>query len=482
VKVRRITLLAVAFMTGSALAAVPFAAPAQAAAQGPCDVYAAGGTPCVAAHSTTRALYGAYNGALYQVRRSSDNTTRDVGVLSAGGVANAATQDSFCTGTTCLVTIIYDQSGRGNHLTQAPPGNWPGPAPGGWDNLADAKAAPVTVGGQKAYGVYIAPGTGYRNNRTNGVATGDQPEGIYAVVDGVHHNNWCCFDYGNAQTTNTADAPAIMETVYFGSDRQWGYGDGTGPWVMADLEWGLFSGVNAGYNRNPTVNHRFVTAIVKGEPNHWAIRSGNTQSGGLSTVFDGPRPNGYHPMRKQGAILLGIGGDNSVSGAGTFYEGVLTFGYPSNATEEAVQANIAAAGYATGPAAPTGPVRATGANQCLDVNGATTTPGTQLQIWDCNGGANQTWTRTDAGALTVYSGGNLRCVDAYGQGTSNGTQAVIWNCNSQTNQQWRFNANSTITSVHSGLCLEVAGSGTGNATKVQLWTCTGGTNQKWNLG
>src|SRR4029079_17237912 len=62
----------------------------------PCDIYAAGGTPCVAAHSTTRALYAAYNGALYQVRRSSDNTTRDIGVLSAGGVANAATQDSFC--------------------------------------------------------------------------------------------------------------------------------------------------------------------------------------------------------------------------------------------------------------------------------------------------------------------------------------------------------------------------------------------------
>ncbi|MEU4744958.1 arabinofuranosidase catalytic domain-containing protein [Actinosynnema sp. NPDC023658] len=475
-------------MTGIALVAVPFAAtvpfatPARGATQGPCDIYAAGNTPCVAAHSTTRALYGAYNGPLYQVRRSSDSTTRDIGPLSAGGVANAAAQDSFCAGTTCLITALYDQSGRGNHLTQAPPGYWPGPAPGGWDNLANATAAPVTVGGQKAYGVFISPGTGYRNNKTNGVATGDQPEGIYAVVDGAHYNNWCCFDYGNAQTDGQADRQGIMETVYFGADRQWGYGDGTGPWVMADLEWGLFSGVNAGYNRNPTVNHRFVTAIVKGESNHWAIRSGNAQSGGLSTVFDGPRPNGYHPMHKEGAILLGIGGDNSVSGAGTFYEGVLTSGYPSNATEEAVQANITAAAYAPGPAAPTGPVRAVGAGKCLDVNGATTTPGAQLQIWDCNGGANQLWTRTGAGALTVYSGSNLRCADASGQGTSNGTPVVIWNCNSQSNQQWRFNADGTITSAQSGLCLDVAGSGTANATKVQLWTCTGASNQRWSVG
>src|SRR5437660_3825774 len=96
--------------------------------QGPCDIYDAAGKSCVAAHSTTRALYGAYNGPLYQVRRSSDNATRDIGVAGAGGVANAAAQDSFCTGTTCLITIIYDQSGRGNHLTQAPPGGFAGPA------------------------------------------------------------------------------------------------------------------------------------------------------------------------------------------------------------------------------------------------------------------------------------------------------------------------------------------------------------------
>src|SRR6266498_565013 len=100
-------------------------------AAGPCDIYASGGTPCVAAHSTTRAMFTAYNGPLYQVRRSSDNTTRDIGLLSAGGTANAAQQDSFCAGTTCLITIIYDPSGRRNHPTRAPPGGFSGPAPGG---------------------------------------------------------------------------------------------------------------------------------------------------------------------------------------------------------------------------------------------------------------------------------------------------------------------------------------------------------------
>ncbi|MET7336055.1 arabinofuranosidase catalytic domain-containing protein [Nonomuraea sp. NPDC005650] len=314
----------------------------------PCDIYATGGTPCVAAHSTTRALYAAYNGSLYQVRRSSDNTTRDIGVLSAGGYANAATQDSFCAGTTCLITIIYDQSGRGNHLTQAPPGGFPGPAPGGYDNLANATAAPITINGHKAYGVYVAPGTGYRDNSTNGVARGDQPEGMYAIFDGTHYNGGCCFDYGNAETNSRDNGNGTMEAIYFGNIKVWGYGTGNGPWVMADLENGLFSGVNPGYNANdPTVNYRYLTAIVKGEPNHWSIRAGNAQSGGLSTFYNGPRPNvaGYNPMKKEGAIILGTGGDNSNSSAGTFYEGVMTSGYPSDATENSVQANIVAAGY-----------------------------------------------------------------------------------------------------------------------------------------
>src|SRR5580692_10726620 len=69
--------------------------PSRAATQEPCDIYASAGTPCVAAHSTTRALFAAYDGPLYQVRRASTNTTTNIGPISAGGAANAATQNSF---------------------------------------------------------------------------------------------------------------------------------------------------------------------------------------------------------------------------------------------------------------------------------------------------------------------------------------------------------------------------------------------------
>ncbi|KAL5360621.1 Arabinosidase B [Aspergillus floccosus] len=321
-------------------------------AAGPCDIYSSGGTPCVAAHSTTRALYSAYTGPLYQVKRGSDGATTNIAPLSAGGVANAAAQDSFCAGTTCLITIIYDQSGRGNHLTQAPPGGFNGPEANGYDNLASAIGAPVTLNGQKAYGVFISPGTGYRNNAASGIATGDAAEGMYAVLDGTHYNGGCCFDYGNAETSSTDTGNGHMEAIYFGDNTVWGSGSGSGPWIMADLENGLFSGSNPKNNAgDPSVSYRFLTAVVKGKPNQWAIRGANAASGSLSTYYNGARPSvsGYNPMSKEGAIILGIGGDNSVGAQGTFYEGVMTSGYPSDATENSVQANIVAAKYAVAP-------------------------------------------------------------------------------------------------------------------------------------
>uniref|UniRef100_UPI00099CDD56 arabinofuranosidase catalytic domain-containing protein n=1 Tax=Streptomyces sp. NRRL F-5123 TaxID=1463856 RepID=UPI00099CDD56 len=456
------TAAAVLLVAGSLAGGAVGAGTAQAAASGPCDIYASGGTPCVAAHSTTRALYSTYNGPLYQVRRASDNATKDIGLLSAGGYADAAAQDSFCAGTSCLITVIYDQSGRNNNLTQAPGGG----AAGGPDNLANATAAPTTVGGHKAYGVYVAPGTGYRNNHTNGIATGDDPEGMYAIFDGTHYNGGCCFDYGNAETDSNDDGNGTMEAIYFGNIKVWGYGAGNGPWIMADLENGLFSGVNQHLNSgDPTINYRYTTAIIKGTHNQWAIRGGNAQSGSLSTFYSGVRPNvsGYNPMRKQGAIILGTGGDNSKGAQGTFYEGVMTSGYPSDATENAVQANITSVGYANSTGSgTTGALHAVGAGKCLDVPNSSTTAGTQVQIWDCNGQANQSWTRTSSGQLAVYSGGSQMCLDAYNNQTSPGTKVEIWSCNGGANQQWSVNSNGTVTGTQSGLCLDVTGASTAN--------------------
>ncbi|MBQ1062495.1 ricin-type beta-trefoil lectin domain protein [Micromonospora sp. WMMC264] len=317
----------------------------------PCDIYAAGGTPCVAAHSTTRALFSAYGGNLYQVRRSSDNATRNIGLVSAGGYADAAAQDAFCSGTSCVITAVFDQSGRGNDLWYQGSAQVPGSTS---SRPANATSESLTVGGARAYSLYINPGNSYwRDGHLTGVPTGSAPEGMYMVTSGTHVNSGCCFDYGNSETTRSADAAGAMDAINFSTSCWFGGCSGSGPWVQADLEWGLYPGGSQSWNPNQRAfTNRFVTATLKNNgTSRFAIKGSNAQSGGLYTLYDGSLPAGYSPMRKQGAIILGSGGDCCKPGgganlsAGTFYEGAMVAGYPSDATENAVQADIVAAGY-----------------------------------------------------------------------------------------------------------------------------------------
>jgi hypothetical protein len=293
----------------------------------------------VAAHSTTRALFASYAGKLYQVKRTSDAMTNDVGVLSAGGYADAAAQDRFCANTQCIITIIYDQTSNGNNLDIS-----------GGDVGANASVLPAIVGGHKVYGVYVMPGAGYRNVSAKGTARNGQAEGIYMVTSAKHVNSGCCFDYGNTEQPLARDTGnGHMDSVYFGLRCEHPPCSGKGPWIAADLENGLFQG-NGSNIGNATVIFDLVTAMLKNNgQTTFTLKTGNAQFGGLTVQYSGTLPTrgGYIPMHQEGGIVLGVGGDNSNRSAGDFYEGVMTFGYPTDAAEAAVQANIVSVGYAT---------------------------------------------------------------------------------------------------------------------------------------
>lgn len=316
-----------------------------ASGKGPCDIYEAASTPCVAAHSTTRALYAAYNGKLYQVRRA-DKALQDIGLLSPGGIADAAAQETFCANSKCTISRIYDQSPKKNDLTLTS---------GGWiadrAKESDAFGIKIKLGGKTVYGIHITgetnmTGNGYRNNQAVGTAEGDQPESMYMVANGKNYNDKCCFDYGNAERNSLNNGPATMEAIYFGNCTAWGRGDGSGPWVMADLEEGLFTGKNKGLNAGAqSLSFYYLTAMLKGKPHTMAIKAGDSQTGKLTTVYEGAYPTGYDPMKKEGAIVLGTGGDNSFAATGDFFEGAMTATYTTDETDEAVQTNIVAAGY-----------------------------------------------------------------------------------------------------------------------------------------
>ncbi|MEU8271956.1 ricin-type beta-trefoil lectin domain protein, partial [Sphaerisporangium sp. NPDC049002] len=123
-----------------------------------------------------------------------------------------------------------------------------------------------------------------------------------------------------------------------------------------------------------------------------------------------------------------------------------------------------------------GVLRGAASSRCLDVPAQSQANGTQVAIWDCNGGANQQWNLTSGKQFQVYGS---KCLDAEAGGTAPGTKVIIWDCNTGANQQWNLNTDGTVTGVQSGLCLDVTGEATANGTLVELWTCTGGANQKW---
>ncbi|MBA4862035.1 endo-1,4-beta-xylanase, partial [Streptomyces sp. PSKA54] len=131
-------------------------------------------------------------------------------------------------------------------------------------------------------------------------------------------------------------------------------------------------------------------------------------------------------------------------------------------------------GGSTTPPSDAGQIKGVGSGRCLDVPNASTTDGTQLQLWDCNNGSNQQWTYTAAGELRVY--GN-KCLDA--AGTGNGAKVQIYSCWGGDNQKWRLNSDGSIVGVQSGLCLDAVGAGTANGTLIQLYSCSNGSNQRW---
>jgi hypothetical protein len=385
-----------------------FAGPAANKAR-TCDIYAAGGTKCIAAHSSTRALYKNYYGRMYDLVRDANDSERKYNKFAAsrvltifpktrGGVADVAAHDAFCKGAkTCEILRVYDQSNNSNNMERFL-GSTPRTPMPTWNNLSDANAAPVMVDGSKAYGIFFEKGQGgYRRLITQNVPKNADHYGIYAIFDARHYSGPCCMGYGIAQTDGKNNGPGTMETLYYGDTARendkpvafkdgkgfsvaWSWGKGSvGPWLMGDFEWGVFAGNNIGQNNeNAPIPHSwdFVTGFLKGKdfpkgsPKHkkgqFAIYGGSSQKVAnqpsahlLKKHYQGPRVDRsneaifknrpselyYAPSRKEGAIVLGTGGDNSRASSGTIYEAAIVEGYPKLSTERKVQAAIVALGY-----------------------------------------------------------------------------------------------------------------------------------------
>jgi plasmid maintenance system antidote protein VapI len=313
------------------------------------------------------------------------------------------------------------------------------------------------------------------------------------VTEGTHVNDRCCFDYGNAETNNLDTGNGDMDAIYFGN-LCWFSPCAAGPRVAADLENGLFAGGNGSWTANTGRNSAFVTAVLKNNgTSTYAIKDGNAQSGSLATRYNGalPSQSGYRPMTKQGAIILGIGGDNSNGSVGSFFEGVMTSGYPSDATENSVQANVVSVGYGKSVTFPvngaTYRLTNLASGKLLDAVNCGTANGTQIDVWQALGNTCQQWRFNSVGAnkWTVTNVNAGRVLDAVNCGQALGTAVDLWQSLGNTCQQWAVipagNGRYELVVENSGMVLDNQNCGTANGTRAQLWMWLNNTCQLWSI-
>ncbi|NUR95536.1 MAG: lectin, partial [Kribbellaceae bacterium] len=115
------------------------------------------------------------------------------------------------------------------------------------------------------------------------------------------------------------------------------------------------------------------------------------------------------------------------------------------------------------------------AGKCLDVAGANSADGTQVQLYDCNGTNAQKWTRPGDGTIRALG----KCLDVNAGSTADGAKVQLWTCNGTGAQQWTYSSAQDLVNPQANKCLDVTGNNSANATPTQLWTCAGTANQKW---
>ena len=147
-------------------------------------------------------------------------------------------------------------------------------------------------------------------------------------------------------------------------------------------------------------------------------------------------------------------------------QGLATNSYSFNAT----------AGNSGGGGTPgTGAITGFG-GKCVDVAGANSADGTQVQLFTCNGTGAQQWTVGTNGSISALG----RCLDVAGGGTANGTKVQLFSCNGTGAQQWR-SSGAELINTQSGRCLDATGVSSADGTPLQIWDCGGGANQQWHL-
>ncbi len=311
---------------------------AGAAYLGPCDEIPGG---CAEAYSVTRAMSASYTGPLFQLARTSDKTTQNIGQTSAHA-ADLSTWSSFCGGSqsSCVVSKIYAQIHNGSN--DLVPAVWKAPygpdcSAGGFTcaskfTIESATGLPIltTVSPQE----YALSGDGY----ATGINGGSKAMGIMYNGKPVANSVYCCGVIGLTHKYNASDTHGtdFMLALAYGWRDSGGCciavncGSSTSYCVGAEEE---EDNDLADYGTSPVANALVVTQF-------------DPTSNTVSTFLNGTQKFSHSPPKAQlnasTAIHLGGGGDLSQPDAVLMREALFTNATMASTTVTMLKANAGA--------------------------------------------------------------------------------------------------------------------------------------------
>ncbi len=117
-------------------------------------------------------------------------------------------------------------------------------------------------------------------------------------------------------------------------------------------------------------------------------------------------------------------------------------------------------------------------NRCIDVPGSNPVDGAQLQMWDCNGTAAQSWTWHADNTVRAFG----KCMDVAWGSTANGAVIQLVTCNGSGAQKFVLSGAGDLVNPQANKCVDVKDWNANLGARLQLWDCSGGANQKWRRG
>lgn len=138
-------------------------------------------------------------------------------------------------------------------------------------------------------------------------------------------------------------------------------------------------------------------------------------------------------------------------------------------------------------------IRGRQSGRCLSLSENKNQNGQAFIIWDCSpvNGNGQVFSFYPRGGnwYDLKVNGTNRCMDVAGAGTGDGVNLQLWDClgDGQWNQHWKREPIAgqagwyALIARHSGKCADVKETKTNNGQRVWQWSCIWASNQQWDL-